>query len=102
MPPFCVYAVEEMRSRPFDLEPGSPLPRRNVWNEGPQTVFVHRGHGRAARFLLNRLCEGGTPLPYAYRLRYRLGLAHAFINTLLFLDFERKGFDYPVVPFHVN
>jgi hypothetical protein len=102
VPPFCVYAVEAMQSRPFDLDADSPMPRRNIWNEGPGTVFRHRGHAGAARFMLNRLCDQGINLPYAYRLRYRVGLAHAFINTLLFLDVDRRGFDYPVVPFHVN
>jgi hypothetical protein len=102
VPPFCVYAVDAMQSQPFDLEPGSPMPRHNIWGEGPHTMFRHRGHVAAARFLLNRLCDRGIDVPYAYRLRYRKGLAHAFINTLLFLDAERKGFDYRVVPFHVN
>src|SRR5260370_15596147 len=35
-------------------------------------------------------------------MRYETGLPHAFINTLLYLDYDRKGFPYPVVPFHVN
>lgn len=102
VPPFCVYVVDAMESRPFDIEPDAALPRRNIWNEDRETVFRHRGRPRAARFMLSRLCERGVPLPYAYRLRYRRGLAHAFINTLLFLDVDRKGFGYPVVPFHVN
>jgi Catalytic LigB subunit of aromatic ring-opening dioxygenase len=102
VPPFCIYIVDEMESLPFDIDPQSTLPRRNIWNEGPQTVFRHQGHPGAARFLANRLAEEGMHLPYAYRLRYRRGLAHAFINTLLFLDVDRKGFSYPVVPFHVN
>jgi hypothetical protein len=102
VPPFCIYVLDEMESRPFDLEPGTMLPRRNIWNEGPQTAFLHQGHPAAARFLINRLSEEDLHLPYAYRLRYRRGLAHAFINTLLFLDVDRKGFNYPIVPFHIN
>ena len=102
VPPFCVYIVDDMESRPFDVDSGSMLPRRNIWNEAPGTIFRHKGHAQAARFLANRLCDEGLHLPYAYRLRYRRGLAHAFINTLLFLDVDRKGFNYPVVPFHVN
>ena len=35
-------------------------------------------------------------------MRHALGLPHAFINTILFLDYDRRGFGYPVVPFHVN
>jgi Catalytic LigB subunit of aromatic ring-opening dioxygenase len=102
VPPFCIYALDAMESRPFDLDSDSTMPRHNIWNEGPETVFRHRGHPRAARFMLNRLCEQGMHLPYSYRLRYRRGLAHAFINTLLFLDVDRRGFDYPLVPFHIN
>ena len=29
-------------------------------------------------------------------------MGHAFVNTLLYLDYDRKGFDYPVIPFSVN
>src|SRR5262249_45588744 len=29
-------------------------------------------------------------------------LAHAFMNTIQYLDYERTGWDYPVIPFHVN
>ena len=36
------------------------------------------------------------------KLVFFIGLAHAFINTLMYLDADRRGFDYPVVPLHVN
>ena len=39
---------------------------------------------------------------YAYRPLHEPGLAHAFINTRLFLDCDREGFDIPGVPFAVN
>ncbi len=102
VPPFCVFAVDEMVSQPFDIEAKSILPKKNIWGEGPETVFRHQGHTDAARWLVNRLGEAGMAVPYAYRLRYKRGLAHAFINTLLFLDVDRKGFPYKIVPFHVN
>ena len=41
-------------------------------------------------------------MPYSYKNLHFSGLPHAFMNTLLFLDYDRTGFDYPVVPFHVN
>ena len=41
-------------------------------------------------------------MAYAYKPLHHSGLAHAFINTLLYLDYDRKGFDYPVIPFAVN
>jgi hypothetical protein len=29
-------------------------------------------------------------------------VAHAFANTLLYLDLDRRGFDYPILPVTVN
>ena len=91
-----------MQSRPFDIPAAKVLKHPNFWNEPKDKVFHHRGHRDAGRYLASRLMEAGMPLPYAYKLRYDYGLAHAFINTLLYLDLDRKGFDYPVLPFHVN
>ena len=65
-------------------------------------MFTHNGHPRAGRYLINYLRDQDIHVPYAYRLRYKNGLAHSFINTLLFLDPDRKGFDYPVLPIHIN
>src|SRR5207253_3254173 len=30
------------------------------------------------------------------------GLGHAFIRVVLYLDYDRQGWPYPVIPFHVN
>jgi hypothetical protein len=101
VPPFCLYITDRMQSRPFASQSQSFL-RANIWREPEDTMFSHSGHPEAGRYLANHLHEQGFDLPYAYRLRYRYGLAHAFINTLLYLDYDRIGFPYPVVPFHVN
>ena len=84
------------------LQPAASVPQRNTWNEPAETVFRYKGDSGAGRYLINRLCEQGFHLPYAYTMRYKNGLAHAFSNTLLLLDVDRKGFDYPVLPFHIN
>ncbi len=102
VPPFCLYILDEMESRPFEPEDSESVAPTNIWKEGSATVFRHRGHVEGAKFIANRLGDEGVHLPYAYRLRYRKGLAHAFINTLMYLDASRRGFDYPVVPLHVN
>jgi hypothetical protein len=44
----------------------------------------------------------GLPVPSAYKPLHLAGLGHAFTNTLLFLDCDRRDFPHPVVPFHVN
>lgn len=100
VPPFCLYILDAISSHPFVL--GDVTEKKNIWNEAPSTVFHHRAHAEGARYIANRLSDEGVHLPYAYRLRYGKGLAHAFINTLMYLDVDRKGFQYPVIPFHVN
>jgi hypothetical protein len=103
VPPFCCYILDGIESRPYAFwEDDAKEFARNIWGEGEDTRFVHRGHSEAARYLVNHLSDDGFEVPYAYRLRYKRGLAHAFINTLLYLDCDRAGFDYPVIPFHVN
>jgi hypothetical protein len=101
IPPFCVFAVPEMVSRPF-ARASRLFPAGNVWGEPADTAFATRGHPAAAKHLITRLMEAGVDIAYAYALRHEHGLAHAFINTLLYLDYDRQGFPYPLVPFHVN
>lgn len=101
IPPFCVLAYEEMECRPFTNRDGSA--RRNVWDEPADKVFRYRGHQTAARELVSSLINQGFDLAYAYKpLHESGGLGHAFLNTLLYLDYDRTGMDYPVVPFQVN
>ena len=96
IPPFCVMAYEA-----FELKPWEEYRGTNVWDEPKDKTFAYQGHPAAAKFLTNGLLEAGFDLSYAYRpLHHHLG--HAFLNTLLYLDYDRQGFTYPVVPFQVN
>ena len=99
VPSFCVFAVDGINSRPY-ARPGRS--NENVWGEGPDTVFHTKVHHTAASTLAANLIKADYDVSYAYRMRYENGLPHAFINTILYLDYDRKGFPYPVVPFHVN
>jgi hypothetical protein len=100
IPPFCVMAYEEMVCTPFKLHDGSPRP--NVWGEPPDTTFTYRGAPAQARTLVRGLLEAGFDISYAYKPLHQPGLGHAFVNTLLYLDYDRQGFDYPVIPFAIN
>ena len=104
VPPFSVYLCEEYETQPFHKRrftaDGDEI--SNVWGEDFDHVFKHAGHPEAAKLLATRLLQMGYPMPYAYKTLHYQGLPHAFLNTLLFLDYDRKGFDYPVIPFHVN
>lgn len=55
------------------------------------------GGKHLARALLNE----GFDVAYAYKPLHQ-GLGHAFVNSVLYLDWDRRGFPYPIVPFTVN
>jgi hypothetical protein len=96
IPPFCVLAYEAIERRPWEKASWA-----NVWDEPRDTTFVYKGHRGAAKSLVAGLLGEGFDVSYAYTpLHHPLG--HAFMNTLLFLDYDRQGFPYPVVPFAVN
>jgi len=97
VPPFCILAYDqiEARHRPRDAA-------ANVWGETADTVFRIPGHRQAGKYLAQRLLEQGIDMAYAYKPLHHPGLAHAFLNTVLYLDYDRVGFPYPVVAFAVN
>jgi hypothetical protein len=100
IPPFCVLAYDEMECQPWIGRDGNA--RRNVWDEPPDKVFKFPGHPQGARALASGLLEQGVDMSYAYKPLHQPGLGHAILNTLLFLDYDRQGINYPVVPFLVN
>jgi hypothetical protein len=91
VPPYCISAYERFRFT---------APAGNVWGETDKT-FDLPGHRTAAKMLASRLIEEGFDTAYAYKpLHHALG--HAFTNAVMYLDYARKGFDYPIVPFAIN
>jgi len=101
VPPFCVYGLDDdLDIRPWKHGYGSGRPNR--WNEPEDFSFPLHGHRNGAKHLTRALLERGIDMSYAYKNIHVDGLAHAFLCTLLYLDWDRKGFPYPVVPFAVN
>ncbi|MGE3539793.1 MAG: extradiol ring-cleavage dioxygenase [Candidatus Tectimicrobiota bacterium] len=98
IPPFCVLAYDQFTYQPHKRLRGRP----NIWGEDVETVFTSPGAPAEGRFLTRRLLEQGIDMSYAYRPLHEDGLGHAFANTLLFLDMERRGFPYPILPMAVN
>ena len=95
--PFCVFALDEVESRPYKRTGTA-----NAWSEPADTVIKTKGHAAGGKFLAKALTEQGFDISWAYKMRYENGLPHAFLNALLLLDYDRKGLPWPVVPFHVN
>jgi hypothetical protein len=96
--PFCVFALDEIESRPY-ARMGKAA---NAWGEPNDIVVRTKGHREAGRYLTSALIDHGFDVSYAYIMRHEAGLPHAFINALLLLDYDRNGLPWPVVPFHVN
>jgi hypothetical protein len=97
IPPFAVLAYEDQEIRPWQRRrtPDNP------WGEPADQSFRVRGHQEAGKYLATGLLEAGIDIGYAYKpLHHPMG--HAFENTVLLLDDERRGFDYPLVQFAVN
>lgn len=98
IPPFCLLAYDAFEPMPWAQ---APFARVNVWGESKDTVVKLRGHRQAAKQLTQELLTAGFDTAYAYKpLHHELG--HAFLNAVLFLDYDRQGFEYPLVPFQVN
>jgi hypothetical protein len=93
IPPFCVLGYEKFEPKPFGVV--------NYWGKDPETVMEVPGHPTAAKFLATRLIEDHFDMAYAYKpLHHPMG--HAFYNGVLFLDWDQKGWNYPLVPIQVN
>ena len=91
IPPYCIAAYDE-----FTFSPRAG----NVWGETDKTYRLP-GHRPAAKMLATGLIEQGFDTAYAYKpLHDQLG--HAFTNAIYYLDYDRTGFDYPIVPFALN
>jgi hypothetical protein len=97
VPAFCVLAYDEVACRPWAGRP----PGSNAWDEPPDQAFVVRGHRAGAKTLASGLLREGFDVAYAYRPLHE-PLGHAFVNAVLYLDWDRQGFSYPLVPCTVN
>lgn len=99
--PFCVFAAEEFELELFKPSRGLKA-EANVWGEETSQVVHIPGHQPAAQALAAELIQAGFDVSCAFRPHHSQALGHAFTRTVLYLDYDRRGFGYPIVPFHVN
>ncbi len=113
VPAFAVMAYDDMvvypwkhasESAMFDAgrkdEWGGGKP--NVWQERADTGILLRGHRDAAKHIASELLLSEFDIAYSYKPLHHPGLAHAFLNAVMYTDYDREGFEYPVVPISVN
>lgn len=97
IPAFCVLAYGDVKLQPFATMRGP-----NAWDEPADTAFTMHGSPAVAKAIAGDLLGAGFDVAYSYRKREDAPFPHAFANTLLYLDYERTGFPYPIVPIAVN
>jgi hypothetical protein len=97
IPPYALLAFDDL-----DAQPWQKYPWPNVWNDPKDFTVRVKGRPDAARWLAEKLLDDGIDVSYAYKPLHHNGLAHAFLNTQLFLDYDRKGFPWPLVCMPIN
>ncbi|MGH8891993.1 MAG: extradiol ring-cleavage dioxygenase [Actinomycetes bacterium] len=104
IPPYAVLAYDDIEVRPWAhaADSSDMKGRPNVWGESGETAFTVKGRPDIGKHLVSELLGRGVDVSYAYRQLHHPGLPHAFLNAVLYLDYHRTGFDYPVVPFPIN
>ena len=107
VPPFCIYAYDDMELRPFAPRPGptgvTPPPSpANVWGLNEDYVLKVPGKRDAAKYLARELLGRKIDVAYSYRPLHYEGLSHAFLNAVLYFNYDLAGWQYPIVPFAVN
>ncbi len=101
IPPFCIFGLDDE----FEQEVwghGFMAGKDNYWGEPHDLKITFHGHRDGAKHLATGLLNRGVAMPYAYKLLHSPVLAHGFNYTALYLDLDRRGFPYPIIPFHVN
>jgi len=101
IPPFCVYGLDD----DFEQEVwghGFAATKDNYWGEPHDLKMDFHGHREGAKYITAGLLTRGVAMPYAYRLLHSPTLAHGFNYSVLYLDLDRRGFPYPIIPLHVN
>ena len=104
VPAFCVFAYDGIDVAPWRQASDSALVngKPNVWNEPPDKIVHVNGHREGGKWLAGALIERDFDVAYSYKGLHHPGLPHAFLNSVLYLDFDRVGFPYPIVPFQIN
>jgi len=97
VPAFAVLAYESVSFQPWKNYRRGP----NAWDEPEDYTCTVNGHRAGGKYLATALLNAGFDVAYAYQPLHR-PLGHAFSNSILYLDYDRKGFPYPLVPFAIN
>lgn len=104
IPPFSVCAYDDLDLYPWRHAQGSSMMtgKPNAWGEGPDKFYRLKGRRDIAKHLTTGLIESGFDMAYAYKPLHHESLAHAFTNAILYLDYDRKGWEHPTIAVPIN
>ncbi|MDD9925344.1 MAG: hypothetical protein OXR03_05925 [Rhodospirillaceae bacterium] len=111
VPAFCLLAYDDMDVYPYRpvVDPiGSSSSTfehvsANAWGEPEDTRLNLQGNRDLAKAIARGLIAEKVDIAYAYQPLHFPSLSHAFLNTVLFLDWDRdRGWPYPIIPFQIN
>lgn len=104
IPAFTVCAYDDLDVYPWRHAQGSAMVggKPNVWGEGPDWSIRVRGRRELAKWLTGGLINSGFDVAYAYKPLHHPSLAHAFTNAILYLDYDRRGWDFPIIAMPIN
>ncbi len=104
IPPYSVLCYDDIEARPWAQAAESAMMagKPNAWGEPGDLVRTIHGAHQTGRWLVEELIGNDFDVAYAYRTLHHPGLAHAFLNTVLYLDYDRTGFEWPVLPMPLN
>jgi MFS family permease len=92
IPAYCVNAHPAFSYYP---------PENNYWGEAPGTKFHLPGVQKQGKYLASKLIAAGFDTAYSYKPLHD-DMGHAFANAILFLDYDRTGFNYPILRVSLN
>lgn len=96
LPPYWIQAHDRVQTKPFSG--GAP----NVFGEDPERVVTIEGHPQGAKYLIRGLQQAGLAPAYSLEALHPNGLTHTFQGGVVYLDWERREFQTPVVPFPID
>jgi len=104
IPPFSVLAFDDFNLYPWSHAQTSSMmkDKANVWGEDASKHYRLRGRPDIAKYLVTGMLERDIDVAYAYKPLHHASVAHAFTNTILYLDYHRQGYDYPTICFPLN
>lgn len=104
IPPFTVCAYDDMDIYPWRHAQDSSIVagKPNAWGETADKHYRLRGRRDIAKHLVGGLLESGFDMAYAYKPLHHESLAHAFTNAILYLDYDRVGWDHPTITVPIN